>query len=200
MTRALIVVDVQNDFCPGGSLAIAGGSDIVEPCNALLRDAERFPIRVLTQDYHPPGHSSFASARGAGELSYAEGAGGMERLWPDHCVEGTPGADFHPMLEAARADLVIRKGRHPIIDSYSAFFENDRTTRTGLEGFLRERGCTEVVCVGLAFDFCVRWSAVDAARLGFKSSIIRDAARAIDHDGSVEEAMEDFSANGVTLL
>ena len=115
MTRALIVVDVQNDFCPGGSLAIAGGSDIVEPCNALLRDAERFPIRVLTQDYHPPGHSSFASARGAGELSYAEGAGGMERLWPDHCVEGTPGADFHPMLEAARADLVIRKGRHPII-------------------------------------------------------------------------------------
>ncbi|MEO0682553.1 MAG: bifunctional nicotinamidase/pyrazinamidase [Pseudomonadota bacterium] len=200
MTCALIVVDVQNDFCPGGSLAVEGGAEIVGRCNALLADAARFPIRVLTQDYHPPGHASFASARGAAELSLAEGAGGLERLWPDHCVEGTPGAAFHPMLDAARADLVIRKGRHPAIDSYSAFFENDRVTRTGLEGFLRERGVDEVVCVGLALDFCVRWSAVDAARLGFRASVDRSACRAIDHDGSLQEALEDFAAYGVTLI
>lgn len=199
MTRALLVIDVQTDFCPGGALAVAGGDEVVGPCNALLADADRFPIRVLTQDWHPAGHSSFASASGAPPMTLVEASYGPQVLWPDHCIQGTPGAGFHPGLDADRADLVIRKGFRPAIDSYSAFFENDRTTRTGLEGYLRERGCTEVVCVGLALDFCVRWSATDAARLGFEVSVMREACRAIDMDGSLDEALADMAGQGVSV-
>ncbi|MEM1313320.1 MAG: bifunctional nicotinamidase/pyrazinamidase [Pseudomonadota bacterium] len=199
MTRALLVIDVQIDFCPGGALPVAGGDEIVGACNAMLADAERFPIRVLTQDFHPRGHSSFASAHGAEPMTLTQAAYGPQVLWPDHCVQGTPGAAFHPGLETDRADLVLRKGFRPRIDSYSAFFENDRTTRTGLEGYLRERGCTEVVCVGLALDFCVRWSAVDAAALGFAASVEESACRAIDLDGSLAEARSEMKTAGVAL-
>lgn len=194
---ALIVVDMQNDFCPGGALAVAGGDEIVGPINAMMAAAGAV---VLTQDWHPAGHASFADNHpGAAPFSLAQMAYGPQVLWPRHCVTGTRGAAFHPGLELGRADLVIRKGFRPGIDSYSAFFDNDRTTPTGLAGYLRERGIGRLRFVGLAHDFCVTWSAIDAARLGFEAEVVEAATRAIDLDGSRERARAEMRAAGVTL-
>lgn len=198
MTRALIVIDVQNDFCPGGALAVTGGNDIVPGINALMTE---FDAVVLTQDWHPAGHSSFASSHpGAVPMSVIDMPYGPQVLWPDHCIQGTDGGEFHADLNVTVADLIIRKGYNPDIDSYSAFFENDKTTATGLEGYLRSRGLTELTIVGLALDFCVNFSAVDAANLGFNVIVRQDLCRAIDFDGSLSVAQSGMQAAGVTLL
>ncbi|MGP6089151.1 bifunctional nicotinamidase/pyrazinamidase [Antarctobacter jejuensis] len=195
--HALIVIDVQNDFCPGGALAVAQGDEIVQPINALMTE---FDAVVLTQDWHPAGHSSFASSHeGKNPFDLIEMPYGPQVLWPDHCIQGSPGAHFHMELEADRADLIIRKGYNPAIDSYSAFFENDHKTPTGLEGYLRTRGVDEVTLVGLATDFCVNFSAVDAAKLGFKVTVRQDLCRAIDLDGSLKAALNGMASAGVTL-
>jgi len=197
MTKALIVIDIQNDFCPGGALAVAGGDEIVPGVNALMAE---FPAVILTQDWHPAGHSSFASSHdGAVPFSMTDMPYGPQVLWPDHCVQGSDGAAFHPALDTDRADLVIRKGYNPAIDSYSAFFENDQATPTGLEGYLRSRGITDLTMVGLATDFCVNFSATDAARLGFAVTVRRDLCRAIDMEGSLGAAMEGMAAAGVRV-
>lgn len=199
MTRngALIVIDMQNDFCPGGKLAVAGGDEVIPRINALMQE---FPVVVLTQDWHPPNHASFASNHdGAAPFSVIEMPYGPQTLWPDHCVWGTEGARLHPELHTDPADLIIRKGFRAGIDSYSAFFENDKTTRTGLDGYLRDRGVTELTFVGLALDFCVAWSALDAARLGFTTRVLEGACRAIDLDGSLHNARQAMIAAGVTL-
>lgn len=196
--EALIVIDVQNDFCPGGALAVAGGDEIVAPINALLPE---YQVRVLTQDWHPAGHSSFASSHPAEEpFGMIDMPYGPQVLWPDHCIQGTEGAAFHPNLRTDPADLVIRKGFRAEIDSYSAFFENDHTTPTGLEGYLKTRGVDTVVLVGLATDFCVNFSAVDAAKLGFRTQVIESLCRAIDLDGSLAAARDGMGAAGVTLV
>lgn len=195
--EALIVVDVQNDFCPGGALAVPGGGEVVEIINRI---AGRFQARVFTQDWHPPGHASFASSHsGKQPFETAELDYGTQVLWPDHCVQGTPGADFHPGLAADKADVVVRKGFRIGIDSYSAFFENDRTTPTGLDGYLRSRGVDRLCFAGLATDFCVRFSAVDAAALGFGAVLFEDACRAIDLDGSLAAAMDEMRSCGVAV-
>lgn len=196
MTHALIVIDVQNDFCPGGALAVPEGDQIVPGINALM---EGFDAVILTQDWHPAGHSSFASSHGAAPMTLTEMPYGPQVLWPDHSVQGTPGAAFHADLMTDRADLIIRKGYNPAIDSYSAFFENDKTTPTGLEGYLRTRGIDSLTMVGLATDFCVNYSAVDAARLGFAVTVRQDLCRAIDFDGSLEAALHGMAQAGVTL-
>ncbi len=197
MNEALIVIDVQNDFCPGGALAVAGGDEIVAPINALMPE---FPVRVLTQDWHPAGHSSFASSHpGNDPFGMIEMPYGSQVLWPDHCVQGTEGAAFHTGLNTDAADLIIRKGFRADIDSYSAFFENDHTTATGLEGYLRTRGVDTVTLVGLATDFCVNFSAVDAARCGFKVRVIESLSRAIDLEGSLAAAHEGMKEAGVEL-
>lgn len=194
---ALIVVDVQNDFIPGGALAVPGGHEVVEPINALI---ERFDHVVLTQDWHPPGHSSFASSHpGKEPFSSVEMHYGPQTLWPDHCVQGSPGAEFHEDLAWTKAQLVLRKGFRGPIDSYSAFFENDRKTPTGLAGYLRERGLRRLVLAGLATDYCVHYSALDATRLGFKVSVVTEASRAIDLGGSLGEAERGMRAAGVSL-
>ncbi|MEL6516307.1 MAG: bifunctional nicotinamidase/pyrazinamidase [Pseudomonadota bacterium] len=195
--EALIVIDVQNDFCPGGNLAVPGGDDIVAPINALMPE---FPVRVLTQDWHPAGHSSFASSHdGQDPYTVIEMPYGPQVLWPDHCVIGSDGAAFHPGLRTDPADLVIRKGFRREIDSYSAFFENDHTTPTGLEGYLRTRGVDTVTLVGLATDFCVNFSAVDAAKLGFTVRVIESLTRAIDLDGSLGAAKDGMKSAGVAF-
>jgi Amidases related to nicotinamidase len=195
--HALIVIDVQNDFCPRGALAVADGDAVVAPINAMLGD---FAVKVLTQDWHPADHASFAANHpGAAPFSLTEMPYGPQVLWPTHCVQGTDGAAFHPLLRTDPADLVIRKGFRPEIDSYSAFFENDRITPTGLEGYLRSRGVTTLVLAGLATDFCVAYSALDAARLGFAVTVRLDACRAIDLDGSLGAALEQMRAAGVVL-
>ena len=179
----LLVVDLQNDFCPGGALAVPEGDAVVPVVNAL---ATRFAHVVLTQDWHPRGHLSFASSHpGRQPYETVAVAYGPQVLWPDHCVQGTRGAAFRDDLAVPQAELVLRKGYHRAIDSYSAFFENDRTTPTGLTGYLRERGFTRVFLAGLAFDFCVRYSAEDAHREGFTAIVIEDACRGIDIDGSM---------------
>ncbi|WP_170369079.1 bifunctional nicotinamidase/pyrazinamidase [Ruegeria arenilitoris] len=196
MTHALIVIDVQNDFCPGGELAVPNGDEIVAPINAMMPD---FDAVILTQDWHPAGHSSFASSHpGKAPYDLVEMPYGPQVLWPDHCVQGTPGAEFHPDLRTD-ADLILRKGFRSAIDSYSAFFENDRTTPTGLEGYLRTRGIDRLTLVGLATDFCVHYSAVDAARLGFDVAVRTDVCRAIDLDGSLAAAEPAMRDAGVTL-
>ncbi|MCM5556944.1 bifunctional nicotinamidase/pyrazinamidase [Pleomorphomonas sp. JP5] len=193
-TTALIVVDVQNDFCPGGALAVGGGHAIVPVINALV---PRYEQVVVTQDWHPKGHTSFASAHhGSEPFDTIEMPYGTQVLWPDHCVQGTPGAELHPDLEVTSAQLVIRKGWHQGVDSYSAFREADRETLTGLAGYLRERGVDEVHVVGLATDYCVGWTALDAAA-GFKVTVIEDACRAIDLSGSLKRAWADMAAAGV---
>ncbi|EAQ10694.1 nicotinamidase/pyrazinamidase [Maritimibacter alkaliphilus HTCC2654] len=198
MTDALIVIDVQNDFCPGGALAVDGGDEIVPGINRLIRD---FPIRVFTQDWHPAGHSSFASSHpGKAPLEMVDMDYGPQVLWPDHCVQGTDGAAFHEDLMTDPADLILRKGFRPEIDSYSAFFENDHRTSTGLEGYLRSRGATRLTFVGLATDFCVGWSAMDAARLGFAVTVRLDLCRAIDADGSLDTALAGMRDAGATLI
>lgn len=195
--RALIVVDMQVDFCPGGALAVAGGDEIVAPVNALMRGPDAV---VLTQDWHPADHASFADNHpGAQPFGTLGMPYGEQVLWPRHCVIGSDGAAFHPGLDVGRADLILRKGFRAGIDSYSAFHENDRRTPTGLAGYLRERGLTDLHFVGLAHDFCVAWSAIDAARLGFAATVIEDATRAIDLDGSRGAARDAMRAAGVTL-
>lgn len=195
--EALIVIDVQNDFCPGGALAVGGGDEIVPLVNRLI-DAQ--PHVILTQDWHPAGHSSFASSHaGAAPFGSIDLAYGPQTLWPDHCVQGTRGAEFHAGLAWTKAELVIRKGFRPAIDSYSAFFENDRKTPTGLAGYLRERGLTKLSLVGLATDYCVAYSALDARRLGFETSVILDACRAIDLGGSLQNALTQMKEAGVKL-
>ena len=197
MTKALIVIDVQNDFCPGGALAVTGGDQIIGRVNALMGE---FDTVVLTQDWHPAGHSSFASQHpGAAPFTQIDMPYGPQTLWPDHCVQGSPGAAFHPDLETGPAHLVIRKGFRPEVDSYSAFFENDHETVTGLAGYLRARGAQELTFVGLALDFCVAWSAMDAARLGFGARVLEDACRAIDLEGSLDAARDAMTAAGVKL-
>jgi len=194
---ALIMIDIQNDFCPGGALAVAEGDAIIPRVNALQQD---FAVRVLTQDWHPAGHSSFAEHHaGAEPFTVMDMPYGPQVLWPRHCVQGSDGAAFHAGLQTDEADMVIRKGFRAEIDSYSAFFENDHTTRTGLEGYLRERDVRNLVMVGLATDFCVRFSAVDAAKLGFGVTVLEGACRAIDLNGSLQEARQDMRDHGVIL-
>ncbi len=194
---ALVIIDVQVDFCPGGALAVNDGDAVVPVVNRL---ADRFSTVVLTQDWHPPGHSSFASAHaGAAPFSMAEMPYGPQVLWPDHCVQGTPGAAFHPDLEVTRAQMIVRKGFRPGIDSYSAFFENDRATATGLAGYLSDRGLRHIVLCGLATDFCVAYSAMDGRKVGLAVTLVEDACRAIDLDGSLDAAMSDMRGAGVTL-
>lgn len=194
-TTALLVVDVQNDFCPGGALAVPDGDRVVGPINALM---DAFATVILTQDWHPADHRSFASQHtGAAPFTTTEMPYGTQVLWPDHCVQGTRGSAFHPELRTDPADLIVRKGYRSEIDSYSAFFENDRKTPTGLAGYCRERGITEVVLAGLATDFCVGYSAVDAAALGLAVTVNEAACRAIDLDGSLATARATMADNGV---
>lgn len=194
---AFIGIDVQNDFCPGGALAVSEGDQVVPIVNALL---SRYPVRVLTQDWHPADHSSFASNQeGGAPFTVTEASYGPQVLWPDHCVQGTRGAEFHDDLIVDRADLIVRKGFRSAIDSYSAFFENDHVTPTGLEGYLRDRGVSKIVMAGLATDYCVRFSAEDAAKLGFAVTIVEDGCRAIDLDGSLAAAREALNGAGVVF-
>ena len=196
--KALIVVDVQNDFCPGGALGVAGGDEIVPMINGLI---DRFEHVVLTQDWHPSGHSSFASSHpGKNPFEMIAMPYGAQTLWPDHCRQGTEGAAFHPKLEIDRAELIIRKGFRSEIDSYSAFFENDRRTPTGLAGYLRERGLRRIFMAGLATDYCVHYSAVDARRLGFDTVLVEAGCRAIDLAGSLDAAWTGMAAAGVQRI
>jgi nicotinamidase/pyrazinamidase len=197
MTTALIVIDLQNDFCPGGALAVAGGDQIVAGVNAAMAGAGAV---ILTQDWHPANHLSFASQH-AGRAPYdmVDMPYGPQVLWPDHCVQGTTGAAFHAGLDVDRADLILRKGFRRAIDSYSAFFENDRTTATGLDGYLRARGISQIDLVGLATDFCVAYSALDAARLGYAVRVRMDLCRGIDLNGSMAVQAEAMRAAGVVL-
>ena len=196
MQKALIVIDVQNDFCPNGALAVAGGDEIIARINALMQE---IPVVVLTQDWHPEEHSSFAALHDKPPFTQIEMAYGPQVLWPVHCVWGTTGAQFHPDLHIDPADLILRKGFRAEVDSYSAFFENDHKTATGLEGYLRARGITDLTFVGLALDYCVAWSAIDAAKLGFNVRVLEGACRAIDLEGSLERARADMRAQGVRL-
>ena len=191
----LLLIDIQNDFCPGGALAVADGDAVVPVANGL---ADRFSHVALTQDWHPAGHSSFASShRKAGAFSTIATEHGPQTLWPDHCVQGTEGAAFHPGLAVDRAQVIIRKGYRPALDSYSAFFENDGATPTGLAGYVRDRGFGHVVMAGLATDFCVAWSALDARKLGLQVTLILSGCRAIDQGGSLAAAMEQMTGAGV---
>jgi nicotinamidase/pyrazinamidase len=194
----LLVVDVQNDFCPGGALAVPRGDEVVPVINHL---ASRFVNVVLTQDWHPSDHLSFASAHpGRKPFEIVTAAYGPQVLWPDHCVQGTRGAAFHPSLTIPHAALVLRKGMRRTIDSYSAFYENDRKTPTGLVGYLRERNLTKVFLAGLAFDFCVRYSAEDAVRSGFAVEVIEDACRGIDMEGSVAATHRSFESLNIPCM
>jgi nicotinamidase/pyrazinamidase len=193
----LAVVDLQNDFCPGGALAVPGGDEIIPLVNRI---AARFPHVLLTQDWHPPGHLSFASSHpGRAPEETIRLPYGEQTLWPDHCIQGTPGAELHPDLRAPHVELVLRKGFRREIDSYSIFFENDRKTPTGLAGYLRERSLGRVFLAGLAFDFCVLWSAEDARRLGFEAVVVRDACRSIDLAGSEQDTLHRLQAASVPL-
>ncbi len=196
MSHALLVIDVQNDFCPGGALAVADGDDIVRGINAIMPE---YDAVILTQDWHPAGHSSFATAHGADPMTLTQMPYGPQVLWPDHCIIGTNGAAFHSDLNVDAADMIIRKGYNPAIDSYSAFFENDHSTPTGLEGYLRTRGIDTLTLVGLATDFCVNYSAVDAAKLGFNVTVRMNLCRAIDFDGSLDAAIAGMTQAGVSV-
>ncbi len=197
-TSAFIVIDVQNDFCPEGALAVADGDAVVAPINAMMAD---FDHVILTQDWHPHDHSSFASQHdGLEAFSTTTMDYGEQTLWPDHCIQGSIGAEFHPSLNLDRAELIIRKGYRTAIDSYSAFFENDKTTPTGLGGALKERGITHLAMAGLATDFCVAFSALDAAKLGFDVTVHLSACRAIDLGGSLDAAISQMTDAGITLI
>jgi nicotinamidase/pyrazinamidase len=195
--EALVVIDVQNDFCPGGALGVTDGDRIVPVVNVLI---ERFEHVVLTQDWHPAGHSSFASTHaGKAPFETITMPYGEQTLWPDHCIQGSPGADFHPGLEWSKAEMVIRKGFRGDIDSYSAFFENDHTTPTGLAGYLKERGIGKITLCGLATDFCVGFSALDAIRSGFEVAVMLEASRGIDLGGSMGAMLDRMKQQGVML-
>lgn len=196
MSHALLVIDVQNDFCPGGALAVADGDDIVRGINAIMPE---YDAVILTQDWHPAGHSSFATTHGADPMTLTQMPYGPQVLWPDHCIIGTNGAAFHSDLNVDAADMIIRKGYNLAIDSYSAFFENDHSTPTGLEGYLRTRGIDTLTLVGLATDFCVNYSAVDAAKLGFNVTVRMNLCRAIDFDGSLDAAIAGMTQAGVSV-
>lgn len=196
-TDALLIVDVQNDFCPNGALAVPKGDEVVPVLNRMI---SLYAHVLMTQDWHPPGHRSFASAHaGKKPFETTEVPYGTQVLWPDHCVQGTPGAAFHRDLEAGKAELIIRKGFRTEIDSYSAFFENDRKTPTGLSGYLRTRGFRRLFMAGLATDFCVAYSAIDGAQLGFEVVMIEDACRAIDLAGSLAASKSEMAKAGATL-
>ena len=198
MTTAFIAIDVQNDFCPGGALAVNDGDAVVAPINALINTYDHV---ILTQDWHPAGHSSFASEHdGHDPLTTITMPYGEQTLWPDHCVQGTNGAMFHDHLNIDRAELIIRKGYRREVDSYSAFFENDHKTTTGLTGYLNDRGITHVVMAGLATDFCVAFSALDARKCGFSCQVVMDASRAIDLGGSLAAMTEAMAEAGVELI
>ena len=195
--EALIVIDLQNDFCPGGALAVAGGDEIVPLVNALVQAFEHV---ILTQDWHPPHHSSFASSHpGKQAFETMQMPYGEQTLWPDHCIQGSGGASFHPHFNRTKAELIIRKGFRPTIDSYSAFFENDHATATGLAGYLRERGIFSVTLCGLATDFCVAYSSLDAVAQGFQTTVRLDACRGIDLGGSMAAMLGKMKAAGVGL-
>jgi nicotinamidase/pyrazinamidase len=194
----LVVIDVQNDFCPGGALAVADGDAVVD---VIHRIAPRFEHVVLTQDWHPAEHVSFASSHaGKNPFEQIELNYGPQTLWPAHCVEGTKGAEFHPALRLTKAELILRKGFHREIDSYSAFFENDRETPTGLAGYLEGRGLRRVFLAGLAYDYCVGYSALDARRLGLEAFVVKDGCRAIDLDGSAATMEREFDREGVRVI
>ncbi|MCR9221607.1 MAG: bifunctional nicotinamidase/pyrazinamidase [Alphaproteobacteria bacterium] len=194
---ALVVIDVQNDFCPGGALEVAEGDRVVPVANRLMG---RFPLIVLTQDWHPRGHNSFAANHADAEpFSTTDMPYGTQVLWPIHCVQGSDGAAFHRDLETDRAHMVVRKGFRPAIDSYSAFFENDRTTPTGLDGYLKDLGVGRIVMLGLATDFCVYFSAIDAVALGYSVTLAEDGCRGIDLDGSLAAALADMRDKGVAF-
>jgi nicotinamidase/pyrazinamidase len=197
-TDALLAVDLQNDFCPGGALEIAGGDEIVPVINSL---AQRFTHVLLTQDWHPPAHISFASAHpGAKPYQTIAAPYGPQTLWPDHCIQNTHGAKFHPGLDIAHAELVLRKGFHRGIDAYSAFLENDHVTPTGLAGYLRERGLTRLFLCGLAYDFCVRFSAIDGTSQDFECLVIEDATRPVKLPGSIESTRQAFAEAGILRI
>jgi len=196
-SSVLVVIDVQNDFCPGGRLAVAGGHETVPLINTMMQD---FAHVVLTQDWHPADHSSFASQHaGSAAFTSVEMPYGPQTLWPDHCIIGSDGAAFHGALDVTKAELIIRKGYRKAIDSYSAFFENDHATPTGLGGYLKERGFTDVTLVGLAFDYCVRYSAEDAKTLGFNVTVVKRATRAIDFGGTADATRKSFAERGIVL-
>ena len=196
--NALILIDIQNDFCPGGALAVDDGDKIIEISNKLQ---EKFKINIITQDWHPPNHKSFASNHlNKIPFSTVETFYGTQVLWPDHCMQGSIGAEFHPKLVTKNADLIIRKGFRPEIDSYSAFFDNDHKTPTGLYGYLQSRGVDTIYLCGLALDFCVYFSAIDGIKLDFKVNVIKDACRAIDLEGSLNKSLNDMKNKGVDLV
>ena len=196
--RALLIVDMQNDFCPGGALPVPEGDAIVPLINQL---ADEFDHVLQTQDWHPVHHQSFASQHdGADPYDTVEMDYGTQVLWPDHCVQGTNGAAFHPDLDTTKSELIIRKGFRPEIDSYSAFFENDDTTPTGLAGYLRERDIDTLFVCGLAADFCVKWSALDSRKQGFDVFVVEDATRGIDQDGSLAQAWQEMNDAGVQII
>ena len=198
MKTALLVIDVQNDFCPGGALQVAGGTEIIPGIN---QEMTKYDYIILTQDWHPKGHSSFATSHDGGNpLDVIEMPYGAQVLWPDHCVQGSHGAEFHSELNTARANSVIRKGSNPLIDSYSAFFENDRKTPTGLHGYFRSLEIEKINLVGLATDFCVNYSAQDAAKLGYKVSVFEKMCRSIDINGSLVSARTEMRDCGVELI
>ena len=195
---ALLVIDVQNDFCPGGRLAVSEGDSVVPVINTLIT---QFKHVILTQDWHPAGHRSFASSHAGKEpFSTTTMSYGQQTLWPDHCTQGSDGAQFHPDLQVDPAAMIIRKGMNPDIDSYSAFFENDQTTRTGLAGFLQDLRINRVFCCGLAFDYCVRYSAVDARKESFTTFVIDDACRSIDMDGSDADTRLEFKNRNIAIV
>lgn len=194
----LVVIDVQNDFCPGGALAVPDGDAVIDAIHSV---APCFKHIVLTQDWHPPGHTSFAIAHpGKKPFEQLELSYGLQTLWPAHCIQGSKGAEFHPALHLSQAELVLRKGFDPRVDSYSAFFENDRVKPTGLAGYLEERDLKRVFFAGLAYDFCVGYSALDARRLGLPAFILGDACRAIDLNGSVGTIEAEFAREGVSVI
>ena len=198
MKTALLVIDVQNDFCPGGALQVAGGNEIIPGIN---QEMTKYDYIILTQDWHPKGHSSFATSHDGGKpLDVIEMPYGDQVLWPDHCVQGSHGAEFHSELNTARANAVIRKGSNSLIDSYSAFFENDRKTPTGLHGYFRSLEIEKINLVGLATDFCVNYSAQDAAKLGYKVSVFEKMCRSIDINGSLALARTEMRECGVELI
>lgn len=196
--KALLIVDLQNDFCEGGALEVPGGSEIVPAVNNLL---EAFDAVIQTQDWHPEGHSSFASSHhGKEPYDTVEMDYGTQVLWPDHCVQGSAGAEFHPDLVTQKSQVIIRKGFRTSIDSYSTFYENDHKTKTGLAGYLNARGITDLYTVGLAADFCVKWSVLDGIKEGFTMHIVKDAVKGIDLDGSLDQAWKEMKKAGVNIV